>query len=241
MPTTITSYTTFTAATKAKSSEVNTNFSNHRGTLLPINDDTATASDGTHDLGSDEHRWNDAYVNSIDFETSTNTASLTLQGQVGNTTGGLELLVEGVTAAAFGATGMERTTIAPSTSFIAITGETGTASTSGTIHVASTNFTCFGGPIMIGMSSGKTANTNSGIAVGSADTAVVNFLVDSLTIASQKIEGPTNNGGTWPSSSFSHLSVDITAGASRLFAVQCRSVIGVVQAESIVFHVYEIK
>ena len=65
MPSTITAYTTFVAGNTIKSSEVNANLSNHRGTLVPINSDTATASDGTHDLGSTEHKWNNAYINKI--------------------------------------------------------------------------------------------------------------------------------------------------------------------------------
>lgn len=101
MPTTITAYNTFVANTKARASEVNTNFNNHRGTLLPINTDTASASDLSHNLGSDEHRWNGAFVGSIDFETSTSTASIVLQGQTGNTLGALELLIEGVTSSVF--------------------------------------------------------------------------------------------------------------------------------------------
>ena len=101
MPSTITAFNTFVAATKAKSSEVNTNFDNLRGNRLPINSDTASASDLTHNLGSDEHRWLGAYVGSIDFETSTSTASLVMQGQTGNTTGAFEMLIEGVTAAVF--------------------------------------------------------------------------------------------------------------------------------------------
>lgn len=63
MPATITAYHTFTGGTKARATQVNTNFNNHRGTLVPINSDTQTASDNTHDLGSTEHRWARAYIN----------------------------------------------------------------------------------------------------------------------------------------------------------------------------------
>jgi len=62
MPNTITGYTTFTPGTKAKSAEVNENFSNHRGDLIPINTDTATASDDTHYLGTEEHRYKRIYT-----------------------------------------------------------------------------------------------------------------------------------------------------------------------------------
>lgn len=67
MPNTITSYVTMVAGTKARASHVNTNFSNHRGTLLPINEDTQTASDATHDLGSSEHRWRNLYLQNAPF------------------------------------------------------------------------------------------------------------------------------------------------------------------------------
>lgn len=64
MPNTITAYNTFSAGTKARASQVNTNFSNHRGTLVPINENTATASDNTHDLGQSDRRWKDLYLGS---------------------------------------------------------------------------------------------------------------------------------------------------------------------------------
>lgn len=67
MPTTITSYVTMVAGTKARASHVNTNFSNHRGTLIPINEDTQSASDATHDLGSSEHRWRNIYLQNAPF------------------------------------------------------------------------------------------------------------------------------------------------------------------------------
>jgi len=62
MPTTITSFYTFTPDTKARSTEVNTNFNNYRGSILPVNTDTQTASDNTHDLGVSDHRWANAYI-----------------------------------------------------------------------------------------------------------------------------------------------------------------------------------
>lgn len=62
MSNTITAYTTFKAGAKARSSEVNANFSNHRGDLIPIEENTAAASDLTHDLGTDDHRWKEAKI-----------------------------------------------------------------------------------------------------------------------------------------------------------------------------------
>lgn len=70
---TITSFYTFTQNTKARASEVNTNFSVFRGHILPINTDTASASDLTYNLGATDHRWGTLYVNSIELATSTST------------------------------------------------------------------------------------------------------------------------------------------------------------------------
>lgn len=106
MPTTVTSYYTFAPATKARSSQVNTNFSNYRGDLLPINENTASASDVTHNLGGSDHRWKTGYVKEIDFQTSTTTAGLLLRGQTTNTTGAYEFLINGVTTAVIDPNGL---------------------------------------------------------------------------------------------------------------------------------------
>lgn len=77
MPSTITGYNTFSPNTLIKSSEINDNFSNHRGDLIPINSDTATASDNAHDLGKSEHRWKNAYVGgTIDLTQQSTTPSV---------------------------------------------------------------------------------------------------------------------------------------------------------------------
>jgi hypothetical protein len=62
MPDTIAAYHTFVGNTRAKASEVNRNFSNYRGTILPVEEDTSTASDNEHDLGSSDHRWRNGYI-----------------------------------------------------------------------------------------------------------------------------------------------------------------------------------
>lgn len=62
MPGTITAFYTFTPNTVAQSGQVNTNFSNFRGTLIPINETTATADDNTFDLGTTDRRWANAYI-----------------------------------------------------------------------------------------------------------------------------------------------------------------------------------
>lgn len=84
---TITTFHSFSADTRARASQVNTNFSNFRGTIVPIEVLTATSSDNTYDLGSDEHRWRTVYTNTIDFETSTTTAGAVLRGDTAQTLG----------------------------------------------------------------------------------------------------------------------------------------------------------
>lgn len=75
MPNTILSYHVFQAKTKARASEVNTNFSNYRGTLIPIDPNTAAAAGNTYDLGSTEYRWNVSYVNTLNLRGATSTSN----------------------------------------------------------------------------------------------------------------------------------------------------------------------
>lgn len=92
MPNTITTYFEFTVGGKARSSEVNTNFANHRGTLVPINADTASSSHLTHDIGSSEHRWNVGYFGTLDMTGATTTAALKFDPDTAHTLGCLDLL-----------------------------------------------------------------------------------------------------------------------------------------------------
>ncbi len=107
MPATITTYYTFAAASKARASQVNANFSNYRGDLLPINETTATASNLAHDLGAPDHRWLEGYVGSMDFSSSTTTAGLVLRGDSTATAGAFLFQINSVTAAKVGATGFD--------------------------------------------------------------------------------------------------------------------------------------
>jgi hypothetical protein len=59
---TITSFYSFTALTRIKSAEVNANFSNYRGHIIPISPTTATGSTLSYDLGSTEYIWNSLYA-----------------------------------------------------------------------------------------------------------------------------------------------------------------------------------
>jgi len=90
MPNTITAFHSFTANTKAKASQVNTNFSNYRGTILPVNELTITASDNSHDLGTSDHNFRSAYIGtSLIVAGLTTTANATLEND-GSTGGAFE-------------------------------------------------------------------------------------------------------------------------------------------------------
>lgn len=70
MPATITSYTSFVAGTKAKAEEINRNFSNHRGTLLPISEDSASAKDEMFNIGSTDYRFVNAFYRTWQFRST---------------------------------------------------------------------------------------------------------------------------------------------------------------------------
>jgi len=65
MPTTITGFFTFAGGSRARASEVNSNFNTFRGTLLPFESDTSAASHREHDLGATDHYWLNQYVQKI--------------------------------------------------------------------------------------------------------------------------------------------------------------------------------
>lgn len=77
---TITAFYTFTANTKARASQVNTNFAQFRGHLIPIAVNTQSGLSNTYDLGSAEYRWRKAYLtDGLFFEGATSTANFDIQ------------------------------------------------------------------------------------------------------------------------------------------------------------------
>lgn len=58
---TVTAFYTFVPLTKIRSAHVNNNFDVLRGHSLPLNTDTATSSNLTHDLGANGHAWRGVY------------------------------------------------------------------------------------------------------------------------------------------------------------------------------------
>lgn len=102
MPSTITAYYTFSPATKARSSEANTNFSNHRGTLVPIEENTAAASNNAHAIGQVDHRWTTFYGGTVDLRGMTTTSNLVIRNDTALTLGAAELLISSTTLGNFG-------------------------------------------------------------------------------------------------------------------------------------------
>jgi hypothetical protein len=86
---TITSFYTFSGNTKARATNVNTNFSNFRGHLLPIDPNTISCIGDTYDVGSVEYRFNKAWVNYVEFDRPTTTCSVTQFSNTAVTAGSL--------------------------------------------------------------------------------------------------------------------------------------------------------
>lgn len=113
MPSTITTYHTFVAATKARAAQVNTNFANHRGDLLPINEDTASSSHNTHHLGASDHRWLGSFVNYLDIKGATTTAQHQIYADTSLTAGAFIFAIGSTTVARIKPTGFDGAYIAP--------------------------------------------------------------------------------------------------------------------------------
>lgn len=160
---TITSFFTFVANTKARASQVNTNFSNFRGHSIPINTDTATASTLTHDLGSSEHRWRTAYVRDVNFPTLTTTGSVVATSDYSATSSAFLVNIDGSEAfrvksngySGFNAFTMNVTTSAAKGNFAmspTITGAvSGATSTPTLITATSITIVTNGRPVRLGL------------------------------------------------------------------------------------------
>jgi hypothetical protein len=114
MPNTITEFNVFTPGTKARSNQVNTNFTNYRGTILPINSDTASASHLTHDLGSAEHRWKTAFCQTVDLSGSTTTSSPQITNDSSTITGAFKFELNSATVGYMGSDGFDGAYMKPS-------------------------------------------------------------------------------------------------------------------------------
>lgn len=93
---TITAFYSFTANTKARAAQVNSNFSVYRGHMVAVDPNTATAVNNTYDLGSNEYYWRAAYAGSIEFRGVTTTVASTIQNDVNTSTGAHVFKIGGV-------------------------------------------------------------------------------------------------------------------------------------------------
>ncbi len=93
---TVTAFYTFATDSRARASEVNTNFSTFRGHLMSVDPNTSTSTNLTYDLGSDEHRWRTLYCRDVDLRSSTSAASLVISGDPSATLGAFSFGIEGV-------------------------------------------------------------------------------------------------------------------------------------------------
>lgn len=209
MPNTITTYNTFSGGTKARATQVNQNFNNYRGTLLPINEDSASASTNTHDLGSADHRWNDVYANTINLRGATSTVDFKVVPDTSVTAGSVNLLLGGTTVGAFGPTGFDGAflqTASVSYSSIQNGGGTSTAQwsfsatgvTLQTIAASVLSITSYGRPVLISV---QGDDTSSAMAIFPDTTATaigiyIHLVRNGTVVASEAREIDRGGPGT---------------------------------------------
>jgi hypothetical protein len=92
---TVTAFYTFATDSRARASEVNTNFSTFRGHLMSVDPNTSTSTNLIYDLGSDDHRWRTLYCRDIDLKSSTSSASLVISGDTSATLGAFSFEIGG--------------------------------------------------------------------------------------------------------------------------------------------------
>jgi len=106
---TITSFYSFVAGTKARATQVNTNFSQLRGHIIAIDPNTAAAAPtNTYDLGSEEYYWRSLYAKRIQLLSSTSTGStLEIRGDTATAGGAFNFNIQGTTRAVIGTSGID--------------------------------------------------------------------------------------------------------------------------------------
>jgi len=216
MPNTITTYNTFVASTRAKSQQVNENFNNYRGDLIPINIDTATSSTLVHDLGQSDHRWNSGYIKKIILGSTSTSWSI----EESTTTGD---------AISFKHNSVEKFKVHDNSFFVTMSGVIASANTSGTWFVSGSTITVAITDNTNYIEAGTVSNNNGGRSLITASTTAqyinsyVSILIDGATVAGAGFEhySTTNTGGVHigiPVSSFRVLFNGVTAG-SRNFSL----------------------
>lgn len=156
---TITTFYSFSANSKARASEVNTNFSIFRGHIIPVEPLTQTSANITYDLGSTEYRWSNVYTKAIDFLSNTSTgAALKLYGETSTSGPAFIFSINNSNVYRVGA--VNATTTASSGSYVSAT----------TTNLQVTNLiltlTTYGGPVFIsffGETTSSTISTNTNV------------------------------------------------------------------------------
>jgi len=228
---TITSFYSFTANTKARAGEVNNNFSVYRGHIIPVNTDTASASNLSHDLGSTDHRWNNAYASTLYLGNTT--TSWRIKDDT-TTVGDLMFQLNGADAVRFN----------KGQGFWTVSGESGAYTNNTTTFALITNFsltiTTYGSPVEIFL-----AGTNKGWTSTAGDSPAIYAASVNQNIASGQFEirRDSTTIGVWqfqtqaddsaspsltvihlPPSSFSH--IDNSAGAGTyVYSIYGRSLV----------------
>lgn len=227
MPSTITTYYTFQPATKARSSQVNTNFSNYRGDLIPINEATASSSNNTHYLGAPDHYWAGAYCQQVSFGYMTTTAIPVLVGDTTNTTGAYDFKIGGTTVAYVGASGLTNASLENSArTVIAVTFTSGNSTW--TVPAGHTNIRviAFGGGGGGGGGAHQTGGSATGGGAGGNGAWPVNYILPvtalevlSITVGSGGSGGASGStGGAAASGSSGTDTIIYRAGTPILFA-----------------------
>lgn len=214
MPNTITTYNTFSGGTKARATQVNQNFSNYRGTLLPINEDSASASTNTHDLGSADHRWNDVYANTINLRGATSTSAFSVVPSTSSTAGSVNFMFGSTTACSFDPNGLVSAG-ATSTSGLSFAGSTvgGT-----TIAGSSLTIVTHGRPILISLQ--KISWLVQRSATTSAIDSTINLYADSVNVAQFRVFAQSDfatSGSLVARSQGSHHYIDMPAAGSHTY------------------------
>ena len=201
MPDTITTYPTFAQNTPARASEMNDVLGNHRGNLLPINTDTASASNLTHNLGATDHRWLNGYIDKIFLgQTTTSWSIQDATTSVGN----LNINLNGSNVVDISSSGISRTSL-QAVNYTLSSNFSGGTTTSGTtttyVTLFSLTLSANGGPTCIEFYPGAAGVLSGSITFRSISGGAnliysyINYLRDGVTVGSKafgsKSELPT--------------------------------------------------
>lgn len=202
---TISSFYVFTAGSIARAEDVNANFANFRGHLIPIDPNTSTAATTkTYDLGSTEHKWNVGYFSKLDVSI-TSTAQMIVDGL---SSGGWNFNINSLSVFKITDDGFIGANLTPMTvqNPTATVGNIAARSTQSTTitssqHIANTTCTvqCLGRPVIVSLAGfGSTnqfieaRNLTSG---ANTITAGICFVVDGVVLPPH-LMGTTNETST---------------------------------------------